>query len=269
MRNVQNVLISGCSSYGRGNNYYKDGIKTLLKSVDEYAKDVVDEIIIVDFDLKDEHALDLILNHRNVKVIGIPDCVKKHFRDLSVGHYMYCCLRYYIMSVINQYTTGNNFLWLDAGTCFVNNPLWIFEVIRSSGIFVVGHEDQTNREWTSKETIDILKATSRELDSSMLFGGTFGYSRYSSYRNVFVNLHHLLSKIDILVQSINNKQILNSSGRIQTIMSILLERVGVYKHPHQMYAGHLSIEDNQVLFMHRCNPSNLEMLRDYNANFNS
>ena len=269
MRNVRNVLISGCSSYGRGNNYYEDGIKVLLDSVERYAKYVVDEIIIVDFDLNNSHALDLILNHSNVKVIGIPSYIKNHFKDLNVGHYMYYCLRHYIMSVISQYTTGSNFLWLDAGVCFVGNPREIFDTIEITGVFTVGHEDQTNRKWTSKETVDILKATDVELDSLMLFGGIFGYNKYFVYETAFANLYYLLFKIDLLTQSINDKQKLDSSGRIQTIMSILLERVGVYKHPQQRYAGHLSIEDDQVLFVHRCNSLNLEMLSEYNANFNS
>jgi hypothetical protein len=255
---MKNVLITGCTSYGRGRCYFH-GVITLLISVVKYASDVIDEVIVFDFGLEDYHVKILEDFNFNIKIIKLPDDVLNWDYDLLTP-YLY---KSYVMANIgNHVNTNDNVLFLDAGVCFVDNPTCIFDIIKLNNFFIVEHDDQITRPWITDETIKIMNVTDNELDLSINFGGIVGFvvNNYSS--DILKTIFNYMIDPEIS-NSLRHTQHVGHKLS-QSISSIIFDRNKLKKQNHRKFAEHLGIKNNrkdQVLYVHRC--CNFSIINNY------
>ena len=106
----KNLLVTGCSSEGRGRNYAY-GLNILLRSVEKFAHNIIDRVLVCDFGLKSDD-IQNILKYKFVDFYSPPLEILNYYNDLNIDYFKYYGYRSYIMSEIAP-EFGLNVFWLE------------------------------------------------------------------------------------------------------------------------------------------------------------
>lgn len=256
---MKNILITGASSLGIDNRPYHIGLEILVKSMIKYANDLIDHVYIFDLGLKNEDKYRLKQYEKRISICHIPNNIINYFNSdiYDLKRFKYYCYRSYILGKI-KWKSNCNLLWLDAGVCFIDNPIEIFDIIDKENIFVVEHDDCFTNESISNEVINYLSAKKYEIYNSMCFGGICGFKSGSIYELLFKQIYEVSCDRDLIKTLLDYE-----NGRQQTILSVLVDRYNISKQNHRKYAEHLGIKTkkDQVVYIHRC--YNTDYVMDY------
>lgn len=239
----RNCIVTGSNSKRDNRDYYK-GLLSLVSSVNKWASELVEHILIFDFGLE-RSEINNLKEYNNVSILSIPLHIFRYFENMNIGVNKFYCYRAFILSeIIRKYAL--NVFWLDAGVCFVNDPSYIFKTIDEEGIFVVSHDGLTTRRFMLDSCSIILDASEEELDSNILFGGIVGFKTNTVYHLLFKEVYRYVCKRGVLID--------DKKYSDQTVMSVLCSRYGIIPHENRKYAEHLgpNVSSDQVIYVHRC-----------------
>lgn len=243
----ENILVTGASSVGRSKRNYFHGLLILINSVYKYMRNDISKIYVCNFGLLD-YQINMLNEYNKVSIIEVPKHIYDKFDSLNIKHYKYYCYRQYLLTELLNSKQNTNILWLDAGVCFIDNAREIYSIINDYGIYVVEHDDQNIGNWINKIFIEKLNVQDYELNNSMIFGGNIGINTDSSFKNIFYETYNYMCDFDLL------KSICKDKLLVQTIPSILVDRLNIQKQNHRKFSEDIGIKttNDQYIFVHRC-----------------
>lgn len=238
---MNNIIVTSA------NSLYFDSLLTLINSVHLYSLNLIQKIYVYNLGLEKEE-INRLNKLKNVSVIEFPNnIIKKHSKFLEPKQHVY---KPYCLYSMQNY--GDNILWLDAGIMALKPLNEIFKIIQEEHIFMVG-DSHLNITFTSKECINIMKASDRELQDTHLSSGILGYKNKGNFQFLIDEAY----EYSLIENCVNGDQ--NNHRHDQSVYSILASRYNIKKQNIDIYGYWTDINRNintakekgAVLFVHR------------------
>ena len=239
--NNKNIIITA------SNSQYYYSLLTLISSVHNFGINYVDNIVVYDLGLTNDEKIKL-SSMEKVIVYEFSEDEKNLHPEFMVGKtHVYKC---YCLKHASIY--GNNIIWIDSGSCFINDFEVIFKKINSDDIFMVV-DIHLNSNHTHSNCRRIMEVTESELNDKQLSSGLIGYKvdgRYQQLINDSVKYSLTPNCCDGDYEDHRHDQ---------SILSILASRYNCPKHDIDIYGYWTSIDRNyhrameigSIVFAHR------------------
>lgn len=196
------------------NDKYYKALLTLLSSI--YKCDsthMVNRIVVYDLGLQASQIAYLQLL-KNVLVLKFPSHMLAFQEMLTPKQHAYKWPMVYDAAQHSDFI-----LWMDAGAMFLQDVKRVFDIIEAEDVFLVQDGAHTNRVWTSKECIQIMKATEEELSAPQLCSGMTGFKVHGQYH-------------DMLLDCVRYSNVKNCVFGPQTYSNTYFQQTGIKGHRH-------------------------------------
>jgi lipopolysaccharide biosynthesis glycosyltransferase len=237
---LNNIIVTAA------NTPYFDSLRTLINSIHKHSFNVVDEIIVYNLGLEKNNIDDL----NKIQKVRVVD-----YDTSNIPYPGYLNPKAYAFKIYSIYSAcklAKNVFWLDAGVMLLNDIAEVFDIISNEDIFLVG-DQHLNKNFTHQRCIEIMNATTEELDDVQLSAGIFGIKSEGKYTRLLGDAYNFSKIEDCITGTDNNHR------QDQSVLSILASRYGCKKYDIDRYGYwtdlhrtyETAVKNNAVIFVHR------------------
>jgi hypothetical protein len=230
------------------NNRFFGACLTLIESAQRTSRPILQEILVYDLGLAkwQKWALDKL---DLVTVVAFPE----HLKDIYPGFMDPIQFAWKTYLWLNLQERAEYGFYIDAGIEILQPLQPALDVIKNQGILIVEDPDWTTGTMTHQKCIEIMQASTQELDRMMLCAGIVGVSQKGPYKELFKEAFEY-AKIPDCIRGPRKKGP-NQHRQDQSLLSILSARYNCPRQALEIYGewrwDQAKINPYCVLHVHR------------------
>ena len=218
-------------------------------------------IIFIGDDVSEESKKKLKETYTFIDFYELPKQVPDNFKDIFDGQHYAWKIYIYQFLVNNEKYKDQMIFYLDSGIFMCRWPSTYLKLAQDNDICVLLDDEQYNKQWCHKKSIQIMKITSEELQKNQIVGGIFAFRAGSEVAKNYFNEAWSYAQIRDCIVGEKWEGLRDGKPyghrHDQSILSILSLRYNLATYPlHNLYCD-ISLRrtflTNKFLYVHRGN----------------